>query len=271
MIAAICFGIMLALIVIWSAANTSADAPSEPLRWAVIVGGIVAAGLCVAVVWECLVPGSPLAEGTLVGTEDRLEIGATRGGVIKLLAEPADGVTKKGQSVIVQLMVTGEDETQRERFEFRLGDKVPDAQDHAPALEQLSANVILGPIGDDAIVRLESVEPPATAVISVAFYGRRVPFRLFAIILTILAVLGAFFEAMTPASHRRSFLTVSLASAAALVWLLLDGLTGESPVKVLFGRLLWASVTGMVAGTLGPLLIRSLLPKRRRPVEDPPA
>ncbi len=264
MVAAIGLSLVLAAVIFGSALQSSNDAHSSWARWAVVAGGLAAAGLCVAVIWECLVPGSPIAEGILAGPKDQLELGAAQGGVIKLLAEPLPGVETEGTSVIANVMVVSESGTQRQRFEFRLGDKTPKADDTAPALDQRTANLILEATDVSAVARLERLEPKGIATLKVSYYGRSVPFRLAAIVLTLLAALAALYEAVVPSTHRRSFLTVSWSAAATLVWMVLDGVTGESPFMVLLGRLVWASVAGMVIGTLGPLLVRKLLPRSKR-------
>ena len=261
---AIGLGALFTFLLAGSAWGSSSDARNGATRAAVILGGLVGAALTFGIVWEALVPGEPLAQGTLARKGDRIDVGAAGPGILSVVARPLEGTPADGKGIVARLLVKGSDTAIHPKPLFRVGDTRPTAGDEAPIkMERLEEKLSVPDLGSGVVVELIDLGPPDRISVEVAFFGRRIPFRLVAIVLSVLAVLMSLFEATAIQSAKRSFVAVTMCGAAVLAWMLQGGVTDENAVSMVLGRLLWSLLLGAIVGTLLPRLILAVMPAPR--------
>ena len=79
--------------------------------------------------------------------------------------------------------------------------------------------------------------------------------------IVILMFLGAILEAAVPNGSARTFLTVTLATAAALIWNIRIGLPPTGAVTGLLGALGYSFMFGAVVGSLLPGFLTRFVPE----------
>ena len=113
------------------------------------------------------------------------------------------------------------------------------------------------------LVKLMDLQPEGGVEVKVTWRSTGIFVEHVAWIIVIMMLIGAMLEAAVPNGSARTFLTVTLATAAALIWNIRIGLPPNGAVSGLFGALGYSFMFGAVLGSLLPGFLTRFIPETR--------
>ncbi len=247
-------------LIVLNGLNSSQLVQSTGLRRVVFAGSVLAALLAGALIVETLVPADPQERGTLKVEGDEVALGDVGGGVLTVQCHTLERVKKTGGTLDVRLVIKGANGTLKSRTGFQFGAKQSETD---PKPENLATNIRLEPLGADTKVKLTGVSPKDKVEVEVAYRPHRFPVHLALLVLAGFAGLAAIFEAVAPASYRRTFLTAALVGVATFVFMVEDGLTTEDTIWSMWIRVAYGIAVGAIGGTFLPTIPGLVLPEMK--------
>ena len=263
MITAIVLVVATAVLVILNGLNSCKLVASQSISRLVVAGSILAAALGGFLIFDTIYPAAPSVEGELKKDGDVIDLGSVSGGVLYLEAKMLDGVEKPGLAFTVRMIAKGKDGKQPVQANFQLGESGDDIDN--PTVSDMGINIGLKALGESTGLKVTKMSNAGLASVHVAYRPYRLPFFPLLIALFVLVVLASAYEGAAPAGWQRSFLTVTVSSVAAFVWLLENGLTSDDSGWTIWIRVAYAIVIGAVVGTLLPALVGRFMPELEAP------
>jgi len=117
-------------------------------------------------------------------------------------------------------------------------------------------------------VKLMGLKPAGGITLDATYRSTGVYLEWLAMALLVLMFMGAFLEAAVPNGSARTFLTVALATATALVWNMRSGLIPDEALTGYLGALAWSFVEGAVLGSLLPGFLVRFVPEPQEEEEE---
>ena len=207
-------------------------------------------------------PSPPAAEGILIESSDSVSLPDSKAGVLLLEAQLLDEKMEPGRSNLADILVSGSDGKVRESMRFVLFDAAADFDDEEPPEKQrrfFSRGI--PNLGTAMKVKLMDLKPEGGIHVKVSWRETGIFVEHVAWAIVILMFLGAILEAAVPNGSARTFLTVTLATAAALIWNIRIGLPPTGAVTGLLGALGYSFMFGAVVGSLLPGFLTRFVPE----------
>lgn len=263
----VCSGFIVLVIVgsgFWTAGLTR-GASAWAIRGVTVLSGLLLAWTSFSVIYA----GSPAASGSLKVDGDVVELGDVGAGLLLLEAQVHDEDLKPGQSNHVDFLVVGEEGRFRKSSRFVLVEAAADFDgEEIPEEERRSISYSIPDLGSEMKVKLMGLKPAGGITLDATYRSTGVYLEWLAMVLLVLMFMGAFLEAAVPNGSARTFLTVALATATALVWNMRSGLIPDEALTGYLGALAWSFVEGAVLGSLLPGFLVRFVPQPKEEDED---
>ena len=207
-------------------------------------------------------PGEPTAEGILVKAGDAIVLPESGAGILLLEAKLLDEKMEPGRANLADILVAGAEGKVRENMRFVLFDAAADFDDDEPPEKQrrfFSRGI--PNFGKDMKIKLMDLQPEGGIHVKASWRQTGVFVEHVAWAIVLLMLLGAFLEAAVPNGSARTFLTVTLATAAALMWNIRIGLPPSGAITGLLGALGYSFMFGAIVGSLLPGFLTRFVPE----------
>ena len=226
---------------------------------------VVAVAACLVacpVLYVELSPGDPAATATLVEPGDSMALEHGGPGLVRLQGKLQDGQSlQKSLRVVVRFEARGAEGVENLEAQLQVGDSEMQSEDLGAAIDEyLSANMVIGTVGEGGTLKLTHVAPEGLLAFDTLYIPQQLPLRVLLYVLLGLTVLGAALEGAGEVRYQRSFFTAALAGVTGLAWILQSGLTAGEGILDLALRVGYAIGIAAIAGTLLPMITGAVVP-----------